>query len=286
MWLALAWCALIALDGMTGPHFSLNALYLVPLCFTTWCLGRFAGMASGGIAVSATLLLNGFGDGLSAQASMVPTATAAWNAGMRVFAVMFIILFVSAFRRTFDRERQNARIDPLTGLGNRRSFRSESGRLELATGRDRRVLLCGLIDVDDFKGVNDRLGHAEGDEVLRVVARSLTSALRPYDVIARLGGDEFVFCLAVRDEAAAERKTQDIHGAVAAALEGAGRLATCSLGATTGPEVASAMERADAMMYDAKAAGKGTWRFAPGVSSDVAVSTGSTELSEALVAGG
>lgn len=261
-WAALSWCVLIAIDGMTGPHFSLNSLYLVLLCFTTWCLGRLAGMVSGMVAVSATLWLNGFGDGLSAQASMVPAATALWNAGMQLFAVAFVILFVSAFRRTFDRERQNARIDPLTGLGNRRSFRSESRRLELASSRDRRTLLCGLIDVDDFKGVNDRLGHAKGDEVLRVVARSLNAALRPYDVTARLGGDEFVFCLAVRDEAAAERKTREIHDAVTTALAEAGGMASCSLGATTGPDVATAMDRADAAMYRAKASGKGTWQFA------------------------
>ena len=285
-WVTLTWCVLIAIDGVTGPHFSLNALYLVPLCFTTWCLGRLAGMAAGGMAVSATLWLNGFGDGLSAQASTVPMATAAWNAGMRVFAVAFVILFVSAFRRTFDRERQNARVDPLTGLGNRRSFRSESRRLELAAGRDRRILLCGLIDVDDFKGVNDRLGHAEGDEVLRVVARSLSSALRPYDVTARLGGDEFVFCLAVRDEAAAERKTEEIHGAVAEALAASGRLATCSLGATTGFDVATAMERADAMMYYAKAAGKGTWRFAAGAGSGGATGPGLPALPDARPEGG
>ena len=263
-WVTLTWCVLIATDSMTGPHFSLNALYLVALCFTTWCLGRIAGLASGLVGVLATLALNGFGDGLSAQASSVPMVTAFWNASMRLFAVAFIIFFVGAFRRTFDRERQNARIDPLTGLGNRRSFRSESRRMELSSARDGRILLCGLLDVDDFKGVNDRLGHAEGDEVLRVVARSLTSALRPYDITARLGGDEFVFCLAVRDEAAAERKTREIHDAVALALQSAGGVATCSLGATTGLDVATAMKRADAVMYHAKADGKGTWRFADG----------------------
>lgn len=65
-WLALAWGDLLLVDGLTGPHLSLNALYLVPLCFTTWCLGRLAGMAAGGIAISATLWFNGFADGLSA----------------------------------------------------------------------------------------------------------------------------------------------------------------------------------------------------------------------------
>ncbi|WP_368077277.1 diguanylate cyclase [Sphingomonas faeni] len=82
---------------------------------------------------------------------------------MKTFSVIFIILLVGAFRRAFDRERANAQIDPLTGLGNRRSFQRECKRLELSALRDNRLLLCGIIDLDDFKEVNDRHGHAAGD---------------------------------------------------------------------------------------------------------------------------
>ncbi len=255
------WTALITLDGLTGPHFSVNALYLVPLCFTTWCLGRIAGLASGLGAVVATLFLNGFGDGLPVTASTVPTATAMWNAGMRTFAVVFTILFVGAFRRTFDRERANGRVDPLTGLGNRRSFKDECRRLELNAARDGRTLLCGSIDVDDFKNVNDQQGHAAGDRVLLVVASALASAVRPYDATARLGGDEFAFCLAVRDEDSAERKTGKIHGVIMAALEASGWEATCSLGGAAGSDPEAALVIADRTMYEAKSHGKGLWRF-------------------------
>lgn len=69
------------------------------------------------MVVAVTLYLNGFGDGLSAQASSVPLATAVSNAAMRVFGVVFIILLVGALRRTFDQERANALIAPLaTGV--------------------------------------------------------------------------------------------------------------------------------------------------------------------------
>ncbi len=255
------WIALITLDGLTGPHFSVNALYLVPLCFTTWCLGRIAGLIAGLAAVVATLLLNGYGDGLPTAASTVPTATAFWNAGMRTFAVVFTILFVGAFRRTFDRERTNARIDPLTGLGNRRSFKSECRRLELSAARDGRILLCGSIDIDDFKNVNDQHGHAAGDRVLLVLANALASAVRPYDATARLGGDEFAFCLAVRDEEAAERKTGRIHAVLTAALGASEWEATCSLGGAAGADSEATLVTADRMMYEAKCDGKGLWRF-------------------------
>lgn len=65
-WVVALWASLIAIDGATGPHFSINGLYLLPLCLTTWCLGRLGGLGSGAVAVLATLYLNGFGDGLSA----------------------------------------------------------------------------------------------------------------------------------------------------------------------------------------------------------------------------
>lgn len=260
-WITALWTGLIVLDGVTGPHFSLNSLYLLPLCLTTWCFGRVAGLTGGVITVVITLYLNGFGDGLSAQASSIPTTTAAWNAGMRTFSVIFIILLVGAFRRTFDRERANALVDPLTGLGNRRSFQRECKRLELSARRDNRILLCGIIDLDDFKAVNDQHGHAAGDEVLRVVAQALISAVRPYDVTARLGGDEFAFCLAVRDEASAERKAGRIHQSLIAAMDASEWRATCSLGAATGSSAEETLSVADRTMYMAKNSGKSFWIF-------------------------
>jgi len=261
VWLTLMWSLIVVVDGTAGTHLSLSAVYLVPLCFTVWCLGRIAGLVSGLIVVSVTLHLNGFGDDLSAQGSTISTSTAAWGAGVKLFGMMFIILFVGAFRRTFDQERANAQIDPLTGLGNRRAFKMACSSLELASARDNRILLCGLIDVDDFKAINDRYGHAAGDHVLSIVADALLSAVQPYDVTARLGGDEFAFCLAVRDTASAERISSKIHDAVMVALSRADYGATCSLGAATGADVVETLRIADQTLYRAKDAGKSVWVF-------------------------
>jgi diguanylate cyclase (GGDEF)-like protein len=260
-WFAIIWTGLVFLDGITGPHYSVNSLYLVLLCMTTWCFGRIAGLTSGALAIAATVYLNGFGDEFSAQESSVPALAAAWNASMRGVGVVFIILLVGAFRRTFDQEQANALIDPLTGLGNRRSFHRECKRQELAAQRDRRILLCGVIDLDGFKAVNDQHGHAAGDEVLRIVAQALVAAVRPYDVTARLGGDEFAFCLTVRDEAAGQLKAGRIHEAVMAAMKASEWSATCSLGAATGSDVEQALRVADKIMYEAKALGKSFWVF-------------------------
>lgn len=259
--LGLVWALVVALDASTGRLVSLNSFYLIPLFFTTWCLGRVPGLLSGGAAVLITLTINGHGDGLSAQASTVPTAIALWNAGMRVFAVVFVIFSVGAFRRTFDRERANARIDPLTGLGNRRSFLIESRKLSVLARRTDRILLCGLIDLDDFKLVNDTHGHAAGDKTLKVAAEALSGVLRSYDAVARIGGDEFAFCLLFRSQRSAETKVREIHLAVEAALNALAWQPTCSLGASAQLNLGTAFCVADGALYAAKAAGKGLSRF-------------------------
>ncbi|WP_380784806.1 GGDEF domain-containing protein [Sphingomonas sp. R86521] len=209
----------------------------------------------------ATLQVNGFGDDLVAGACSLSASTAAGNAAIRAFGAVFIVLLVAAFRRTFDHEHANAEVDPLTGLGNRRSFTRECERLKLSAPRDGRILLCGMIDLDDFKAVNDQHGHTAGDDVLRIVAQALVAAVRPYDVTARVGGDEFAFCLAVRDEASAERKTARIHGSLITALKASEWTATCSLGASTGTNVEDALKIADGAMFQAKSAGKSSWIF-------------------------
>jgi diguanylate cyclase (GGDEF)-like protein len=257
-WIAPIWAGLFVLDAVTGPLYSLNSAYLVPLCLTTWCFGRIAGLIAGTSAIVTTLHLNGFADQLSARATSITAAAAVWNASMLVLGVIFIILLVSAFRRAFDHESRNALMDPLTGLGNRRSFQREGKRQESSAARDRRILLCGVIDLDGFKAVNDQYGHAAGDEVLRIVAHALSASVRPYDITARLGGDEFAFCLTVRDEAAGERKSSSIHQALIAALETSQWRATCSLGAATGSDFEQAIRIADKIMYEAKAIKKST----------------------------
>lgn len=260
-WILGAWLGLIALDGVTGPYYSFTSPYLVTLCLTTWCLGRIAGLTSGAITIAVTLYINSSSDDLSAQLSLVPAIATAWNTSMRVLGVVFLILLVSAFRRTFDQEYANALIDPLTGLGNRRSFQRECKRQASLALRDKRILLCGVIDLDDFKAVNDQHGHAAGDLALCAFARALDTAVRPYDVTARLGGDEFAFCLTVQDEADGSKKADQIYQLLVATLQASTWQSTFSLGAATGRHFEQTLRVADKVMYEAKASGKNTFIY-------------------------
>ena len=116
--------------------------------------------------------------------------------------------------------RHLAATDPLTGLANRRAF-GEAVRRELARAeRAGAPLAVVMLDIDDFKNINDELGHTTGDEVLRTVARSARSGTRKGDIIARLGGDEFALLLPDADETKAQAIGERVRAEIANARVG------------------------------------------------------------------
>lgn len=159
--------------------------------------------------------------------------------------------------------------DTLTGLANRRRLfeRLETEIGEAVAGGRRLAVL--LIDLDGFKTVNDTLGHAAGDELLRHVAQRLRDTLRRSDLAARLGGDEFIAVLGDVDS------TEDAAWVARKCLAALARPVPCadttatvsaSIGIALCPEhgsdVAGLLAAADAAMYAAKQAGKATWSLA------------------------
>jgi diguanylate cyclase (GGDEF)-like protein len=102
------------------------------------------------------------------------------------------ILLAMAKERAELRHKTAASKDPLTGLANRRSFFQEAARLMQTSNRPVALL---MIDLDHFKSINDQFGHAAGDEVLRIFAKTTSANLRPSDLVGRLGGEEFAVLL-------------------------------------------------------------------------------------------
>ncbi len=158
--------------------------------------------------------------------------------------------------------------DALTGLPNRLLFDDRLGAAVAAAQRQGSSLALLCLDLNDFKGVNDTLGHATGDDLLRHVATRLRGLVRESDLVARLGGDEFAVIQheASRTGTAATLASRLIDGLSSPfRINGQELFTSCSVGIAmlssppTNP--AELLRQADMALYEAKAAGRGSFRF-------------------------
>ncbi len=155
--------------------------------------------------------------------------------------------------------------DSLTSLPNRMQFFDRLDREMARAQHDASTLAVFSVDLDGFKGVNDGLGHAAGDEVLVEAARRIEHVVRPGDLSAQRGGDEFaVICPDIGDVDVARLIAQRLVDAVAMPFRIAGD--PVHIGASVGVALArpddlpaTVLEAADAALYEAKSAGKGRW---------------------------
>ncbi|WP_394788097.1 diguanylate cyclase domain-containing protein [Rhodoferax sp.] len=181
---------------------------------------------------------------------------------------------VAVFHDITERWRKDERIrhlalhDALTDLPNRQLLTERLGQLITQTGREPRQLALMFLDLDQFKQVNDTLGHDVGDELLVVVAKKLLSQVRQNDTVARLGGDEFVILLdnpLSRDYVAhiAERIVATVHTPLKLGQQQAqvGASIGIAMHPGDGMNPADLLKHADTAMYAAKRAGKNTYRF-------------------------
>jgi len=153
-----------------------------------------------------------------------------------------------------------AQTDPLTGLFNHRAFHERLRQALANASRSHDAVSLLMLDIDDFKRVNDVYGHGAGDEILRSLADTLKDAMRTSDVVYRLGGEEFAIVIASRSAENAERLAGRLVERVEATeFDPAGRI-TISVGLARGPEHAmnprELIACAEAAMMTAKARGK------------------------------
>jgi diguanylate cyclase (GGDEF)-like protein len=237
--------ALIALVvGSDGGDWSpLRATFFLPLFFASLSYPPRSVLATGALSVAGYICAAVLGGHVTGET-------------LSVFAAILATATVMGVSQAVNRERQRgelqtlSRSDPLTGALNRRGFTERfEAQLSDHVRHDGRPLGLIVIDLDDFKRVNDTRGHAAGDDLLCEVADTLAGDLRPSDVLGRLGGDEFAVLLPEAGpgelRAAAERLEQRL-GAVAAASIG---LAALPVDGLTAEDLHRA---ADADLYRAK----------------------------------
>jgi len=168
--------------------------------------------------------------------------------------------------------RRSAELDALTGAFNRRSIDQWLARAFLDASRRQQALSLLFIDIDHFKSINDRLGHAGGDHCLREVAAALRGALQEGDLLGRYGGEEFIALLPGRAGADAREMGERLRATVERVeieYEGRCERITVSIGVATRLErestPAAAIERADKALYAAKRGGRNCVHVAPAV---------------------
>jgi diguanylate cyclase (GGDEF)-like protein len=250
------------LDNRTGIELSFSIFYLIPVAAVAWW-----GSPSAGVAISV----------LSALAWLAADAPARdfdrpliliWNTLVRFGFFIVVAAALGRIARLLQHEHELARTDSLTGLANSRWFYDFLGREIERVRRSGRSITLAYIDLDNFKSINDELGHPTGDSVLQTVAQSLSAELRRADVIARLGGDEFAILLPDTDQGQARTVVERTVASVHETLGKAQWPVTLSVGVVTVSQPPSSAEQlikqADDLMYRAKRSGKNQTLFEMG----------------------
>ena len=247
------------IDVLTGPEISFSVFYLFPILVATWLIARWAGVFTSVLSAITWRLA----DSLAGQTYSHPLIPY-WNMLVRLGFFLVITFLLSELQVRLRREMDSARIDPLTGIANRRHF-YELAQLQIArAARYGEPFTIAYVDIDGFKAVNDRFGHASGDTLLSVIASTIQANLRITDVVARMGGDEFAILLAHTEKESAEEALLRVSSLLSGVARESQWTVTFSIGAVTfirSPSSVDEMIRtADDLMYAARQSGKGITR--------------------------
>jgi diguanylate cyclase (GGDEF)-like protein len=255
--LAITICVGLAnMQSRIYPELPIAVMYLLPVLVLVWTSGRYLGLVGAALTALFRVLVD-----LAYPHSISHWSVPLWNFILSVPLYLLVALLVQRTRELLERERGMALTDPLTHLGNRRFF-LDIARVELnRTRRYNRPLAVGYIDVDYFKDVNDKMGHAAGDSLLQLISSELMVVLRTSDVVARIGGDEFAVLLPETSPDGAEIAFSKMSEHLMTAVRAANYPVSFSIGVVTYEQgevsLDALLEEADGLMYIVKKQGKG-----------------------------
>ncbi|MBX3053806.1 MAG: GGDEF domain-containing protein [Caldilineaceae bacterium] len=243
------------IDFLTGVELSSSLFYLAPIAFAAWTISTRFGQITA-LLSAAVWFWAEVGSGKVYSNPILY----AWNTGIRFGIFLIIAVLLSRLRQALVTEQKLARNDYLTQAHNRRYFFEIAEKEILRSSRYQHPLSLAYIDLDNFKQVNDRLGHAEGDAMLRRVVEGLRQNLRLSDSVGRLGGDEFVILLPETDAEAAKVTMARVAAQLCRVNQVETPIVTFSIGVVSCyeqlPDLTELVKLADAAMYEAKSAGK------------------------------
>jgi diguanylate cyclase (GGDEF)-like protein len=244
------------LDYVTGPEIGFSLFYLIPIMLTSWFHydRKISIFLVPGVCAVVWLFADIY-SGHHYSSSWIPY----WNMSTRFGMFLVISMTLSRLRAANANERMLSRIDPMTGVYNTRYFTELVTKEISRATRFSEAFSFAYLDVDNFKNVNDTLGHDQGDQLLRTLTRVIKDNIRDIDIIARLGGDEFGILFPKTDSAQSFAVMNKIYSVFRQNISTKWKV-TLSAGVLTylaPPKSLDAMVRsADALMYKAKKEGK------------------------------
>ena len=177
------------LDYFTGYELSFSLFYLIPITILTWVTNSRVGIVISFICACVWLAAD-----IASGAQYSSEAIHFWNTTVRLGFFLLTVFFLKT-GKALEHEMRISRTDYLTGAVNSRSF-AEIIQQEINRAiRYQHPLTIAFIDVDNFKSINDQLGHLMGDKVLETIVWTMQQHLRKTDIVARMGGDEFAILL-------------------------------------------------------------------------------------------
>ncbi len=243
------------IDYATGYELTISLFYLIPIFIVIWYTDGQMGLLFAFASTVVGLIAN-FSAGLTYSSLSIYV----WNTVLRLGFYLVVVWLGSTLKKTYKINQELARTDYVTGAISVRYFYELAQNEMNRALRYRRPFTLAYIDLDNFKAVNDLLGHSTGDRVLRAVTEGISRQVRPVDTLARLGGDEFALLLPETDGDAAKPVLTRIHSCLMDEMLRNDWMVTFSVGVVTFKEVPKTVDEmvkmADSAMYCVKAASK------------------------------
>ena len=248
------------IDYLTGFELSVSLFYLIPVTMIAWAVGRNIGLVFSVFGAIVWLTSNS----LSGQ-SLTNVFIAVWNTLIRFGFFAVVTILIAQLRHALEEERLLANTDPLTGALNRRSFNEIAEKKMIVSEVNRRPYTMVYIDLDDFKLINDKLGHAVGDHVLKTVVDTIHTQIRNTDFLARLGGDEFAILLTDIGQEQAQPIAERLRSTLLEKMKYNDWGITFSIGVLTVLSMPESPDKmvslTDALMYEIKSKGKNAIQY-------------------------
>ncbi len=243
------------IDYLTGDY-SMIVFYLIPVSLVSWFVS-----SRGGLFFCILSLFTRFtADEAVNSFTLTNAALHYWNLFIEFLFLVIMSLLFSALHKNLDSEKTRANTDALTGALNRRAF-FDIAEYELnRSHRYEHAITIAYIDLDNFKEINDHLGHTTGDRLLITVTKTISAAIRNTDILSRFGGDEFVLLLPETPADAAATFLKKLQHQLDLVMSAKNWPVSFSIGAITYPKspptVDEVIKKADMLMYEVKRSGK------------------------------